>query len=318
MGEVVDNSVDQFLSYHKEFEISFDDFRNNFSNPRCLHNHTFENLVLYFSLEEHMKKGRIHFYPGIVFFNDRRRYKWFSYFEDFEISRLFTLSIFSEAVRKKMSFYSAFELNSSFLVKTKFKETVYSLDKLFDFKTWEFCYPGVKRSDIKKKFYNRILYPVTFLSRSELNFQVKTITEDLLSEIEILHKDWCEYKLNDPKTFKMMFSTNRYLRCLQQSFYSSLLKDSKWYRRAFYLDDKLVAVRQCLIVGQTSYDIGYFSRFWECPSNLINYINTFCMAELQGIGVKYHNTGNEMDKNLACFKKHFPHEERFGFKYNFK
>lgn len=305
-----------FLEAHKFLECDYDEFRLNYINSLNLHNHTLENLFLYFSLEGHIKKNRVHFYYSTVFINDKRRFKWFSNGVQ-NLSDIFDFSLIPEEIRKKTSIYSDIEQKSSQLIKTKFKETVYHLPSIFDPVTYEKKYSGEKRSVIKKKIYNRIEYPFRFLQKPELNFEVQDITELLLSDIDVLHRDWCEYKLNDPKTFKMMFSTNRYYRSLHQSFTSDYLKSSDWYRRAFFLDGELIAVRQCLIKGDTSYDIGFFGRFWDIPSNMMNYINTFCMAELLEKGVEYHNCGNELDKNLKRFKEHFPTVERFGFKYNF-
>lgn len=305
-----------FLEAHKPLECDYDEFRLNYINSLNLHNHTLENLFLYFSLENHIKKGRVHFYYSAVFINDRRRFKWFiNDVPDF--CDIFDLSLIPDEVKNKTSFYSSTEIRDKRLVKTKFKETVYHLPQIFDTKTYEEKYKNEKRSVIRKKIYNRIEYPFKYLQRPELNFEVQDITETLLPKIETLHKDWCDYKLNDPKTFKMMFSSNRYYRCLQQSFISNHLNQSNWYRRAFFLNGELIAVRQCLIQNDTSYDIGFFGRFWGIPSNMMNYINTLCMSELLERGVIYHNCGNEMDKNLKRFKEHYPTIERFGYKYNF-
>lgn len=311
-------TVENFLEVHKPLESDYSTFKENYINQNRLHNHTLENLFLYFSLEDHIKKGRTHFYYSMVFINDRRRFKWFINQSDLDIDHIFDFSLLPIEVKNKMSFYSDSELISEQLVKSKFKETVYDLEKVFDPNTYREKYKSESGLVIRKKIYNRIEYPFKYLLRPELEFRVVEITPILLSSIEQLHKDWCEYKLADPKTFKMMFSSNRYYRCLVQSFTSEFLNKSNWYRKAFYLGDKLVAVRQCLIQDDTSYDIGFFSRFWDAPSNIVNYINTYCMKDLQNLGVKYHNCGAEMDKNLGVFKNHFPNEPRYGFKYNFK
>jgi len=310
--------MQEFLDKHKELECDYEEFKKSYENVNHLHNHTLENLFLYFSLEDHIKKGRIHFYYPIIFFNDKRRFKWFINASNLEIDKIFDFSLLPVEIKNKMSFYCDSELISDQLVKSKFRETVYDLDKVFDPETYREKYFKEKQSTIRKKIYNRIEYPFRYLARPELQFREVDITEEMLPEIDKLHKDWCEYKLNDPKTFKMMFSSNRYYRCLVQSFSSEFLNKSVWYRKAFYLGDKLIAVRQCLVKGDTSYDIGYFSRFWDAPSNIINYINTYCMKQLQNQGVRYHSCGNELDKNLALFKNHLPNEHRIGFKYNFK
>lgn len=305
-----------FLKTHESLECDYNEFCLNYLNSFHLHNHTLENLFLYFSLEDHIIKNRVHFYYSTIFINDKRRFKWFSNGVE-SLVDIFDFSLIPDEIRRKTSIYTDIEQKSTQLIKTKFKETVYHLPSIFDPTTYEKKYSGEKRSVIKKKIYNKIEYPFKFLQRESLGFSISEITESLLPEIDILHKDWCEYKLNDPKTFKMMFSSNRYYRSLQQSFSSDYLKASDWYRRAFFLDGKLVAVRQCLIKGDTSYDIGFFGRFWDIPSNMMNYINIFCMAELLDRGVIYHNCGNELDKNLKRFKEHYPTVERFGYKYNF-
>ena len=309
-------TINRFLEVHKSRECSYSDFVQYYLNDSKLHNHTLENLFLYFSLEDHLRKGRVHFYYSVIFINDNRRYKWFINSVDLDIDKVFDFSILSEDIKKKMIFYSSSELISDFLIKSKFKETVYNLVNIFDIQIYFDKYKNKKVSEIKKKFYNRVKYPFIYLSR--LNFVSRDIDEKMLDEIEQLHKDWCTYKLEDPKTFKMMFSSNRYYRCLEQSFTSEYLKYSTWYRKAFYLDGKLIAVRQCLIQGDTSYDIGFFSRFWDTPSNIVNYINTWCMYDLLHLGVRFHNCGAEMDKNLGMFKSHFPNFYRYGYKYNFK
>lgn len=311
-------TVEHFLELHKPLESDFGEFERCYLNPNNLHNHTLENLFLYFSLEDHIKKGRVHFYYSIVFINDRRRFKWFINQSDLEIDRIFNFNLLPIEVKNKMSLYSDSELTTDILVKSKFKETVYNLRKVFDPNTYREKYKNESGSVIRKKIYNRIEYPFKYLARPELAFRVVDITPGMLLEIEGMHEDWCEHKLADPKTFKMMFSSNRYYRCLEQSFTSPFLSKSQWYRKAFFLGDKLIAVRQCLIHGNTSYDIGFFSRFWDAPSNIVNYINTFCMKELMDLGVEFHNCGNELDKNLKRFKEHFPSEERVGYKYNFK
>jgi hypothetical protein len=48
-----------------------------------------------------------------------------------------------------------------------------------------------------------------------------------------------------------------------------------------------------------SYDISFFSIFFDCPSNLILYINAFCLNELkEKYGIKTHNCGMELNKLL--------------------
>ncbi len=306
--------MNNFIERHTFEEINFDEWKNFYQNPLKLHNWTLPNLFLYFSLEKFILKSKVHFYPGIVLFDDKRRYKWFIFYP-LNLSEYFDFSLLSEEVKKKTVFYSSFPLEDDFLTKSKFKETIYEISKIFDFQPYLQRYGDIKVA--KKKYYNRVTYPFKFIEKLE-DFQIRDLEESDLEEVFYLHKRWCDFKLNDPKVFKMMFSSNRYYRCLEESFRSSYLSQLHWFRKGFFYKGRLVAVRQCFIDGDTSFDIGFFSSFWELPSNLINYINTWCMKSLEEGGVKFHNTGNELDKNLALFKHHLIHTEKYGYKYNFK
>lgn len=307
--------IDDFIKEHKHFECSYLEFSKEYVDENSLHNHTLENLFLYFSLSRFIEKNKAHFYLSLLFLDDKRRYKMFiNVPEGFLLDEFFNFSSLSEEEKKKFSIYSNNKIESNHLIRSSFKETFYKINDIFSIDVYKERYGERWR----KKFYNKAEYPFRFLLKEDLMFSSRDIEEGDLEEVRILHKEWCDFKLADPKTFKMMFSTNRYIRCLEESFQSDYLNKSNWYRKGFYINNKLIAVRQCLIKRDTSYDIGFFSRFWDIPSNMINYINTYCMKDLQDRGVIYHNCGNEMNKNLKKFKEHFPSYEKIGYKYNFK
>ena len=218
-----------------------------------------------------------------------------------------------------MIFYSSLQLveYKDLLVESKIKEAVYDLEQVFSEQTYYDKYPGKSRKEVKKKIYNRIVYPFRFLEK--LNLRVVDISSSHLEDIDSLHREWCTVKLDNPNTFKMMFSSNRYNRCINDAVNQRIPTNPNWFKKAFYLEDRLVAVRLCLLVDRTSYDIAFFSRFWDSPSNITNYLNTWCLNSLRvDYGILYHNCGAELDKHLKRFKQHFPSEDRITYKYNFK
>lgn len=312
------SSIDTFLRQHQDIEIGIGEFKGIITNHRNIHNHTIENLYLYFSLQQHLDKGRVRFYPGCVFIIDNRRYKWFIY--DFDtFNEFFDLEIFSLEIKNKMIFYSSTELINTNLVKSKIKECIYDLIKMFSEDYYFNYYQGKDHKEIKKKIYNKIIYPFKWIVREQDRFRVCELSEEHITLIEDLHKEWCNYKLSQEKTFKMMFSTNRYNKCVREALSPISLKDSRWFKKGFFYDNKLIAVRLCLLVGDRSFDISFFSKFWDMPSNLNNYINTWCMKEMYtNYKILFHNTGAELDKYLQAFKYHFPHENLITYKYNFK
>lgn len=316
--EGVDSIVVNFLNLHDNLRISFDDFVTKFSNKRGVHNHTYENLFLYFDLEKHLSKNRVAFFDCAALIIDNRKHKLFI-FDTPDFLTRFDFSMFDhETLKKKFIFYSSEPQTDSHFSNDKLKEYVYNLDEVFDEATYYEKYADRSTKDIKKKIYNKIKYPFLFLQK--FNFRVEDITEAHLDSIKNLHDEWCEKKLADPRTFKMMFSTNRYDRCINAMFNSNYLKRDNFYAKAFYLDDKLIGVRQCLLTNDTrAYDIGNFNAFWEIPSQMGLYLNVYALKDMKdNHDVKTFNCGMESSKSLAVAKHHFPGRELITYKQKVK
>lgn len=321
--EGVDQSIVDFLSLHSHLQISFDKFVEHFTNFRGVHNHTLENLFLYFDLEKHMSKNRVAFYKDGVYIIDNRKHKFFIN-DNQEFLTHFDFSMISpEMMSKKFIFYSSvpqtgvWKFNNNF-TNEKLKEFVYDLEKVFDEQTYYQKYKDRSVKEIKKKIYNKIIYPFNFLGK--LDFRAEDITEKHLPEILALHNEWCEKKLADPRTFKMMFSTNRYNRCIERMFNSEFLTRDQFYAKAFYLNNKLIGVRQCLLkpADERAYDISNFSAFWEIPSQMGLYLNIYALSDMKSnYGIKTFNCGMESSKSLAISKHHFPGQELITYKQKF-
>lgn len=312
----------ELVENNSKLAITYEEFYNLYTNKDYIHNHTIGNLFLYFDLEKHLNKNRVFFYPGAVLIIDNRKHKLFVFDNDIFLLH-FDFSSITDEVKKKIIIYSSVIQNSYKelgFVESKLKESVYNLQEVFSEETYYEKYRTRTVKEIKKKIYNKIKYPFLFLEKNSDKFRVENLDVSKLDEVDLLHKDWVDFKLNDPKTFKMMFSSNRYNRCVRMMFESKFLHRIEFYAKCFYWEDKLIAVRQCLLTNDgRSYDIGFFSRFWEVPSNLIFYINSFCLKDLHdNYSVQYHNTGMVLDKNLTMSKAHFPNTDKITYKYNFK
>lgn len=311
-----------FLYLTQSRRLTEEMFFNAYVNETHLHNHTLENFFLYMNLSEHLKKKRVFFYPEGLFICDNRKYKWWLNAANthFLFDSVDIFSILLPFIKKKTIFYSPLlqqgEIKEFFEVST-YKEAIYNLNEIFLPETYYKKYEGRSRGEIKKKIYNRVVYPFLYLSKHD--FKAVELTEDTLPEMEAIHAEWCAYKLAQDKTFKIMFSTNRYNRAVREMYSgNSFTERSKFYCKLFYWEGKPFAVRQCLLLGDTSYDIGFFSLFWTVPSQLLLYLNAFCLKELQALGVVYHYTGMVMDKYLEASKNHFPAATIVGYKYKFK
>lgn len=310
--------IADFVTQHSEKQISIEEFLKTHKNINSIHNHTWQNLFLYFDLEKHLKKNRVVFYPGVVFILDNRKHKFFI-FDQPTFLKDFDFTMIPTDLYKKVIFYSSTEQEEpGIFLKSKLKEFVYDLDKVFDEQTYYEKYRDRTPKEIKKKIYNKIIYPFKWLSKPEFEFRVEDVTQDHIPAIEELHKKWCDAKIADPRTFLMMFSSNRYQRCIKMMYESSYLKRDQFFAKAFYLNNELMAIRQCALVGDRSFDIGFFGNFWSSPSQFLLYLNAYCLASLNGdYKVAKHNTGMVMSGSLEKSKNHFPGESLITYKYNF-
>lgn len=306
-----------FIDKNKEKEISIDEYVESHSNLEHIHNHTLENLFLYFHLERHLEKNRVVFYKGAVFIVDNRRHKFFisdtpNLLEELDFSSLVDLKI-----RKKFTFYSSHGEKIEGLTVGKSKESVYNLPYVFSEESFFEKYPNLLRGKIKKKIYNRLKYPFSYLEKH--NFKSVDITEENLEVALNIHKQWVDFKVNNPDVFQMLFSSNRYNKALEKMFLGKGLLDRKnFYAKIFYFDGEPIAVRQVLLKGKYSYDIGFFSTYFNLPSNVVNYISTYSLNELRELGIKFHNTGMKFDKKNNISKSHFPSEDKIIYSYKLK
>lgn len=312
------SEIVQFVEVNKHLECSLEDFFSNHTNKNRVHNSTLQNIFLYFDLDRHLEKDRVIFYDKSLLILDNRKFKFFLFDDDDFLSKLDTSLI---PDKKKFIFYSSTIQNNhkDRFIESKQKEAVYTLEKVFDETTFYEKYKDRKQSEIKKKIYNRLIYPFKYLESHKELFRIEDVNENHLEVMEQVHREWSDYKLNDPKTFKMLFSSARYNRTIRLMFNHPFMDRKDFYCKVFYWEDKPIAFRQCLVIGEYSYDIGFFSLFWKVPSNLILYINSYCLKQLKDeYGVKYHNCGLTLDKNLECSKNHFPSSYLYSFKYNLK
>lgn len=314
----------RFRNDNKHLETTLEEFFLGHTNKSSIHNHTIENLFLYYGLDKYLSKNRVIFYPNAIWIVTNLKHKFFVYDDSSFISKLNIESIKQSGLENKFLFYSSNiqEVDKDIYLLSKCKESNYVLDEIFNEQTYFSKYSNKGNKYIKKKIYNRIQYPFNFLSKNSDKFKVEDITEQHLEIVESLHSQWAQHKLDDPKTFKMMFYPNRYNRCVYFMFGHPLLQREDFFCKLFYWEGRPIAVRQILVKEiegrKYSFDIGFFSLFWEVPSQLVLFINAWCLKELQNLGVVKHNTGMLMDKYLTVSKDHFPSHPVITYKYNIK
>lgn len=257
----------------------------NFSkfNNRQIHNFSIPVINAYFNLFDLYDKQKVTVYDDIIHVKSR-------------IQKIF---VFSQDIDSKLVkdlqyqgvIYSIFPLDLE--KQSDFEEIVYDIKHVL--------HPASYKN--KKSRYNKLTYPFNYLKK----FSVSNI-----EEIERLHSDWCQKKLDDPKTFKIMFSTKRYFSCCQKALQYPDLYDSLIYK----IDGKIVACR-ILALGDddTVYDLANFGNFWDY-SQLMNYLNMYTIKYLDSIGKSFFNLGASLNSTLKNFKEQYPNFKIKSFKYS--
>lgn len=320
----IPQSILNFREANRHLECTLEEFFESHSNTYAIHNHTLENLFLYFNLDYFLEKDRVVFYKNAVWLVDNRKYKFFI-FDHGNFLCVLNTSPITDELKKKFIFYSSVwqgHVKQRF-VESKLKEGSYDLTKVFDEEIYLEKYKDRSRSEAKKKVYNKLKYPFNFLEKNSDKFKVVEMSGDLVTMMEGIHKQWVDFKMSDPKVFKMMFSSNRYNRCVKLMFNHSFLKREDFFCKMFFWEGKPIGVRQCLVKEidgeRVSFDIGWFNLFWQVPSQLIFFINAWCLRELKDVyGVTKHRTGMLLDKHLSMSKDHFISEHIITYKYNLK
>ena len=88
--------ISKFIDLNKSKVIDYEMFKKSITNKGNLHNHTLENLFLYFDLRQNLDKNKIVFFDKAILFINKKKCKMFVYDED-EIMNKIDFSPFLES-----------------------------------------------------------------------------------------------------------------------------------------------------------------------------------------------------------------------------
>jgi len=161
-----------------------------------------------------------------------------------------------------------------------------------------------------KKRHQRLTYPITQLEKWGVS--VESLSKENFAGVQELHDMWVDYKLADPKIFKIMFPNKKYLFCCQKALqYPRLFKTF-----VFKFGGKVLATRIVGIDQRRTYDLANFGNSWDSFSQLMNYADTLALKNLYVQGFKSLNCGFGLNKNLTAFKEHYPNYEVTSYIYS--
>ena len=161
-----------------------------------------------------------------------------------------------------------------------------------------YCLPNIFKSELystRKNYKKRVLYPL----RSK--FDIELLTDKDLDNAVKMHDIWVEKKLENPKTFKMLFSTTRYKKCLKY------INDSRFLCLKLSQDGEMKGWRILSKEQDWLMDIANICTFWE-RSQMSESININMYEYLASKGFLNMNLGLSQGLNrLKFFKESYPH-----------
>ena len=270
-----------------EYIADFDKFYN--IDNKGVHNFTFGCLDCYFYINDQLQSDKPPLFLKndiLVIYNKQGKFITFIYkpIKDVPIEIIKHLQILG-------TIYSIFKIDE-LEQKVECIEITYDLEKIFN----PASYPNAK------KRHQRIVYP--FKQLEKWNVICSSITSDNIKEARDLHTIWVKDKLNNPKTYKIMFPNRRYINCCEKS----ISANSPYKSYLVYYEHKPVFARVLFVQEEKAFDMAFFGDIVKLPSQFANYIDTYILKDLFDSGIKTVNCGFEFNKSLSNFKKHFPSE----------
>ncbi len=191
---------------------------------------------------------------------------------------------------------------------SKFTEVCYALEEVFDPTSYENA----------KKRYKYLKYPALWCTKENITWA--PINHDNIKSVIKLHDEWCKHKLDDEKTYRMMFPTGRYKRCCEYALgetnihvapifdlHKEKFVSPDYYSYVFSKNNEVVACRILSFKDRVAYDLAFFCNTWtEGLSQLSNYVQMICLQDLYNKRILTVNCGSSLNSYLKSFKQHLP------------
>lgn len=255
---------------------------------RGAHVYSWGSLECYFWLEEISQKNGVRFITDDIVelshLPGKNSVKTFHY--SLEILNLAALR---EQVKKGVV-YSFVKLPLA--GEKLFQEARHHLPTVFD--------PAQYSSPEKRKL--RLRYPLNWCASHGVTCE--PITTENFKEADDLHERWVKHKLDDPKTFKMMFPGKRYIRCVELA----LKHPDDYIAWLFRINGVATSVQVYSRQQEHAFGLAGFGEYEHAPSNFMNHTTLLYMSKLRELGIVWVNDGYVLNKGLAAFKAHYPYE----------
>lgn len=209
----------------------------------------------------------------------------------------YTKEINKEVIEENYSFNFLNKINGS----NKRCEICYKLDNVFNKLSYE------NRRKYDKRIQQSLNYFKNNLKIAELN------QEDERLKALKLYQEWCDIKLNDGKTFKIMFPNARYRNCINYAF--DKIIDNLKIIGVLDNENNLLGFRVVYLENNWAYDLAYCTeRNKKICTDFSERFNVNILKYLKdNYQVEYFNCGLASG-SLKSFKKHLPNFEIYYYR----
>ena len=179
---------------------------------------------------------------------------------------------------------------------TSHKETITEIEEVFNRDSYS----------SKKSWYNHVRRPLNIIEREE--FSAEPITSTNVHVAVDLHAEWRDYKLAQPKTYRMGFPTARYRRVVElalahPNLIQSIMLLVKW-------KEEPVGYVVVYVHGKYAYNMAAVSAWWREPiSELADAMQVLAFQKALESGCTTFCSGRTLNKSLGAFKHKWPSNE---------
>jgi hypothetical protein len=285
--------MQKFLNQHQN-KISFDQLKNTYPVFH-VHGMAFPVLFGYYNFRKLLCTNKVVILDGLICILDSKKNRLIYY----DPNKQFDFSL----VKSKSELLSIQDLgNIPGFKKSKVEEFIYNIDGIFNPSNYENA----------KDRARKLNYPVNLMKKNY--FRSEELTSDNTQIAKDIHTRWVETKLADENTFRMTFGGAKYWNLIEEYilFYNNFFPA---HIKLGIVNEQPFSVECDYIWGDCAFAMSSFNLFWEFPSNYSEGSRLMFFDELRKRGIKYFNYGFVLNKQLKNYKKHWPHETIYLYRY---
>lgn len=276
---------------------NLDDFCIQYPQTK-VHSMALSTLFGYYEFYENLTLGRVWFFDGLVCIQRKKKVMCILY----DATQHYDFSLISQ----KVEILSSVNLGKLDQFKcSKTDEMLYDIDKVLNTESYA----------TSKDRSRSLLYPMRLAEKA--GFYSEEITLGNLQLAKAIHGEWMPHKLADSDVYKITFGGKKYWD-LVENYVRVFNKFFAAFLRLGFANRLPFSVECDYVVGSCAFAMSSFCLYWQrelFKSNMSEGSRLLLLKELRATGVQYFNYGFSLNSNLKGYKKHWPYELVYVYRY---